>query len=283
MDQETVLKLEMKKKLKIGIVGCGAIGSSLAKAVAKNFRSQAEVSALYDIDQNKAEILSSSISRKKLTTENIEKLITKSDLIIEAASAKSSWEIAQKALSRGRDIMIMSVGGVVNNFIQLRKLAVKNSCKVYIPSGAISGIDALKGASIGKIKKVTLTTRKNPLSFSGVEYVKKKGIDLAKIRKDKVLFSGSAKEAVRFFPQNINVAAILSIAGIGQDKTKVRIVASPQTKKNIHEIEIEAKAARLFTRAENILHPDNPKTSYLAVLSAIATIKGILEPVKIGT
>jgi len=177
----------------------------------------------------------------------------------------------------------MSVGGIVSHFRKLSSLAKKYNAKVYIPSGAISGIDALKAAKIGKIKKVILTTTKNPLSFKGVGYVEEKRIDLKRIKKDTVLFSGTAKDAVKYFPQNINVAAILSIAGLGEDKTEVKIIASPEINKNIHEIEIESEAARIFTRTENILHPDNPKTSYLAVLSAVATLKQILEPVRIGT
>ncbi|MFZ2357253.1 MAG: aspartate dehydrogenase domain-containing protein, partial [Candidatus Omnitrophota bacterium] len=88
---------------------------------------------------------------------------------------------------------------------------------------------------------------------------------------------------VKYFPQNINVAAILSIAGIGAVKTKVRIVASPKISRNIHQIEITSEAGKVFTRTENVLHPGNPKTSYLAFLSAVATLKQILEPVKIGT
>ena len=270
------------RRLRIGIVGCGAIGSSLAKAVAKNFRVQAELVALYDIDTNKAKALSKSLSRK-LAAKSLKELIKRSELVIEAASAKSSWEIAQKAMSARRSIMIMSVGGVVAHYAKLYALAKRNSVRVYIPSGAISGIDALKAVNVGKIKRVTLTTRKNPVSFRGVKYVEAKGIRLDKIKQDKVLFSGPAQEAVKFFPQNINVAAVLSLAGIGADKTQVKIVASPKTKKNIHEIEIDAEAARIFTRSENVLHPQNPKTSFLAVLSAIATLKQILEPVKIGT
>ena len=179
--------------------------------------------------------------------------------------------------------MIMSIGGVVNRFKELDILAKKYDTKVYFPSGAISGIDAIKAAKIGEIKKATLITYKNPVSFKDVEYIKRKGIRLDKITKDTLLFFGSAKEAINLFPQNINVAGLLSIAGIGENKTKVKIIASPKTKKNIHEIYIESKAARILTRTENILHPDNPKTSYLAVLSAIATLKQILEPVKIGT
>ena len=274
----------MAKLLKIGIVGCGAIGSSLARVIVKDFSRQAKLAAFYDIDNRKARGLSKLISRKRdLSAAHLKQLINKSGLVIEAASAASSWDIARSALSSRRDIMIMSVGGIVNRFKELSTLAKKYNAKVYIPSGAISGIDALKAARIGKIKKVTLTTTKNPLSFRGVKYIEKKGLDLNAIKKDRTLFCGMAKDAVRYFPQNINVAAILSIAGLGEDKTRVKIVASPRINKNVHEIEIESEAARIFTRTENILHPDNPKTSYLAVLSAVAMLKQILEPIKIGT
>jgi len=274
----------MAKLLNIGIVGCGAIGSSLARVIVKDFSRQAKLAALYDIDNRKARGLSKLISRKRdLSAAHLKQLINKSGLVIEAASAASSWDIARSVLSSRRDIMIMSVGGIVNRFKELSTLAKKYNAKVYIPSGAISGIDALKAARIGKIKKVTLTTTKNPLSFRGVKYIEKKGLDLNAIKKDRTLFCGVAKDAVRYFPQNINVAAILSIAGLGEDKTRVKIVASPRINKNVHEIEIESEAARIFTRTENILHPDNPKTSYLAVLSAVAMLKQILEPIKIGT
>ena len=283
MGLKTSLIKDMGKRLRVGIVGCGAIGSSLAKAVARDLRAQAELVALYDIDCEKTKVLSKLLSSRKLAVASLETLINKSDLVIEAASARSSSEIAQKALSKKRDIMIMSVGGIVSSFKKLSRLAQKHDAKIYIPSGAISGIDALKGARLGRLKSVTLTTRKNPVSFKGVEYVKKRGINLDKMKKDTVLFSGSAKQAVRYFPQNINVAGILSIAGIGEDRTKIKIVASPKTKKNIHEIEIDSEAAKIITRSENVLHPENPKTSYLAVLSAIATLKQILEPIKIGT
>lgn len=274
----------MPKKLRIGIVGCGAIGSSLAKAVKKDLAQDAELSALYDIDGSKSERLSRLLSKKRnLAASSLNSLINKSDLVIEAASAKCSREVARQALSKGRNIMIMSVGGIVGCYKELSGLAKKHNARVYVPSGAISGIDALKAAKTGNIRSVTLTTRKNPVSFRGVKYVEDKRIRLDKIKKDKVLFSGTAQEAVKYFPQNINVAAILSLAGIGPEKTKVRIIASPSTTKNIHEIKVDSVAAGILTRTENILHPDNPKTSYLAVLSAIATLKQILEPIKIGT
>jgi len=274
----------MAKLLKIGIVGCGAIGSSLAKAIVKDLSNKAALAALLDIDISKSFRLSNSIAgNKRLSADSLKILIKKSDLVIEAASSSASWAIAQKVLGEGRDIMIMSVGGIVSSYPKLFNLAKRHNAKVYIPSGAISGIDALKASALEKIRKVTLTTSKNPLSFKGVKYVEEKGIRLEAIKKEYVLFSGAASDAVKYFPQNINVAAILSLAGIGPNKTKVRIIANPKVNKNIHEIEIISDAGAVYTRTENILHAENPKTSYLAFLSAMAVLKQILEPVKIGT
>ncbi len=271
-------------KLKIGIVGCGAIGSSLAKVILKDFSKEAKLCGLYDLEQDKAKKLSVRLLNSNyLAMSNLKELFRKSELIIEAASAKVSWGIAKLALADGKDIMIMSVGGVVSRLKPLVELAKKHRARVYIPSGAISGIDAVKASGIGRIKKALLTTTKSPLSFKGVKYVEDKGINLDGMKKETVLFSGKARDAVKYFPQNINVAAVLSLAGIGENKTRVKIIASPKVAKNIHEIEIESEAGDIFTRTENVLHPDNPKTSYLAVLSAVATLKQILEPVKIGT
>jgi len=275
--------MNQRKRLKIGIVGCGAIGSSLAKEIVTGLRSDARLAALYDIKPEKAQSLSRKLTRGvKLCVGNLNALIKRSDLVIEASSARASWEIVLRSLSSGRKVTVMSVGGMVGHLDELHKLTRKNNAMVYFPSGAISGIDALKAANIAGVRKVVLTTRKHPDAFRGVEYVAKH-FNLASLKQDKLLFNGSAALAVKYFPQNINVAAVLGLAGIGMRKTRVRIIACPKVKKNIHEIEIESKAAKIFTRTENILHPQNPKTSFLAVLSAIATLKQILQPIKIGT
>ena len=270
------------KKMRIGIVGCGAIGGSLAGEISSNFRESAVLAALFDIKPERSAALSRKIAKNgRLRVGSLDKLIAASDLVIEASSAKASWEIARRALSKGRRVMVMSVGGIVGHLEELSALALKKNTQAYFPSGAICGIDGLKAAKIAGVKKVVLTTRKSPKSFNGVEYVEK-NFKLAGLKKDKLLFDGSAARAVKYFPQNINVAAILGLAGIGITRTRVRIIASPAVSRNIHEIEIESSAARIFTRTENVLHPLNPKTSYLAVLSAIATLRQVLQPVKIG-
>lgn len=271
-------------KLKIGIVGCGAIGSSLAARIAKDFSRKARLVALYDLELSRAVRLSGEVSKsRRLVTGTLEELIGRSDLVIEAASAQSAWQIAQKVLSRSRDILTMSVGGIAPHYASLVRLAEKKRARVFIPSGAISGIDALKAARLGKIKEVVLTTRKHPASFKGLAYLKEKKISLEGLQKDRVLYSGAAREAIKLFPQNINVAALLGIAGLGLEKTKVTIIASPSVHNNIHEVKVVGAAGTVVARTENVVHPDNPKTSYLAVLAALATLEQVLCPVKLGT
>ncbi|MBP7216847.1 MAG: DUF108 domain-containing protein [Candidatus Omnitrophica bacterium] len=270
--------------LRIGIVGCGAIGTSLANIITKIFFREAKVVALFDLDRSKAQGLSRALTKKNsLAKSSLSSLLQSSQLIIEAASAHSSFQIAKHAVASGKDVMIMSVGGIAQHYRALYALAQKRKARIYIPSGAISGIDAVKACAESRITNVVLTTRKNPAAFKNVRYLERKNVQLDKIKKDTVLFYGPAKQAVKFFPQNINVAAVLSLAGVGLTKTKVRIIASPCLRSNIHEISVESAAGVVVTTTNNIVHPDNPKTSFLAVLSATAMLRRILSPVVIGS
>ncbi len=183
-------------------------------------------------------------------------------------------------------MMILSVGALLCEsglFEEIEKIAKEKGCKVHIPSGAVAGIDGLKSGAIGGIHKVELTTKKPPSGFEGNRYVKGQGIDLLSIKKAETLFMGHAKEAVKYFPENVNVAASLSIAGIGSEATKVKIVADPSTKKNVHEIVVNGEFGKFFVCIENEPSITNPKTSYLAALSAIATLKSISYPIRVGT
>jgi aspartate dehydrogenase len=273
-----------KKEVRIGVVGCGAIGRSLAGIIHEQLKGRMRVCGLYDLRPENAVLLARRLGIKpQAVAIDLRGLIRKSDLVVEAASAGDSFKIAAECLRAGRSVMVMSVGGIVKKAVYLSRLASKTGTRIFVPSGAIAGIDALKAASGASIKSVILTTRKNPLSFSKVAYLRSKGIVPERIKKDTLLFEGSAEQAVKLFPQNINVAAVLSLAGIGEKKTLVRIVASPKAKNNIHEIEIISDAARITARTENTLHPDNPKTSYLAVLAAAAVLKQMIVPLRVGT
>ncbi|PIU40197.1 MAG: aspartate dehydrogenase [Candidatus Omnitrophica bacterium CG07_land_8_20_14_0_80_50_8] len=268
--------------IKVGIVGCGTIGKELALACQKRFSDQVTLEALADTDVSHMRKLQHILNPKpKLLT--MDRLFRQCDLVIEAASKHASYEIAKKALAMGKDVMIMSVGGILGKEKEIFELARTHRCCLYFPSGGVVGIDGLKAAAIGKIYRVTLTTRKPPHGFEDAPHVIKHGIPLKNLKQEKVLFEGNAVSAVRGFPKNINVSATLSLAGLGARKTRVRIIASPHMLVNVHEVYVQGDFGSFYTRTENFPSEQNPKTSRLAILSAVATLERILRNVKIGT
>ncbi|MDY0386142.1 MAG: aspartate dehydrogenase [Methanolobus sp.] len=270
--------------LKIGLIGCGTIGTSICKAI-DDGSIEAELFAVYDRNEDDVDKLLSTLKISKPHIIELATMIKQIDLLVECASQEAVYEFIPAALHAHCDVMIMSVGAFADDrlYDTIKELAKDNNCKVYLPSGAIVGLDGLKSASSEEIYSVTLTTQKPPGGLAGAPYVIMNNIDLDTINGKTVIFEGSASEAVKAFPANINVAATLSIAGIGFEKTKVRIVANPALTRNIHEISVEGAFGEFTTRVENVPSPTNPKSSYLASLSAIATLKKISDSFQTGT
>ena len=271
----------MRKKA-IGIIGCGVIGSALAEYAKKELTEKIEKIILYDSDSEKMTSLAGKLSRRSQAAGSISEVVSESDLAIEAATPKIVGEVLDAAISRKKDVMIMSVGGLLESEKELEKARALD-IKVLVPSGAIAGIDAIKASKKAGIESVTITTRKSPKSIKGAPYLLEKNIDVDKIEKETVIFEGNAAEAVKGFPKNINVSALLSIAGIGAEKTRVRITVSPEYTRNTHEIAVKGKAGVITARTENVPSPANPKTSYLAALAAIESLRGYFDSVRIGT
>lgn len=268
--------------IKVGIIGCGTIGKELAVACQKRFFDEVTLEALADTELTHAHKLQHFLHPKPKVLA-VDALMKHCDLVIEAASKNASYEVAKKALSLGKDVMVMSVGGILGKEKEIFELARTHRCCLYLPSGGVVGIDGLKAASIGKIYRVMLTTRKPPQGFEDAPYVTKHGINLKNLKQEKVLFEGDALAAVKGFPKNINVSATLSLVGLGAKKTKVRIIASPHMLVNVHEVYVQGDFGSFYTRTENFPSEENPKTSRLAILSAVATLERILRNVKIGT
>lgn len=270
-----------RKRLKVGIIGCGTIGGEIARACQAVLKNKVELSGICDLDTKKAAVLSRSLNGNARVMK-MKELIKRSQLVVEAASASVSAKIAASCVAAKKDCLIMSVGGLIGKE-SIFKLAEKRGVRILIPSGAISGIDGLKSAMAGRVDSVTLTTRKPPKGLAGAPYLKDNFIDVFAIDRETVIFEGSAAEAVKAFPQNVNVSAVLSLAGIGAKKTRVRIVTSPDYIANIHEIEITGESGSIRTRTENRPSKTNPKTSALAAYSAIATLKAAASSVRVGT
>lgn len=271
-----------KGKVKIGIIGCGAIGSGIAKSIKKDFQQYCEISGLYDIDTDKVQALARTLKLGNKARKSIKDVIQKSDCLVEAVSAKNTHHIIRQALWAKKDVLSMSVGKLLNAS-QLFRLARRNKCHLMLPSGAIAGIDAVKAASLAGIKRITLTTRKPLAGFINTPYLEKKGINPLKLKKETVLFAGSVTQAVKHFPRNINVAATLALASQCAHKLKIRILTSPRFKTNSHEIELSGPFGHIRTQTDNVVCPDNPKTSYLAVLSGLQTLKQYCTGLIIGT
>ncbi len=271
---------------KIGVVGCGAIGAEICKAIDEGGMG-VELYAIYDRTDEHIVAVKSELKNTDPQVLDIAEMAQHADLdlIIEAASQMAVPEVASTALSAGCDVMIMSIGAFADEKLRdtIFGLAKEQGCKVYLPSGAIVGLDGLKSAMSADVYSVTLTTQKPPRGLAGAPYIVRNNIDLDKITSRTVIFEGTANEAVKAFPANVNVAASLSIAGIGFERTKVSVVADPSLSTNVHEISVQGEFGKFSTKVENVPSPTNLKTSYLAALSAIATIKKIASPVQIGT
>ncbi len=271
----------------IALIGCGAIGTSLATALSERRIPNAKLVALYDLVPERARGLAKNLKQPVLIGKSADDLLSlKPNLCVEAASQAAVREHAERILTSGVDLLIMSTGALLDRqlYEQLRDAAERHHRRIYVPTGAIGGIDAIRATAIGGLQEVTLITRKPPQSLAGAPFFTTHKVDLSKISEPQQIYEGPAGEAIALFPANVNVAAILSLAGLGAEKTQVRIIADPSIKMNIHRIEAAGNSGRITIELENQPHPMNPKTSFLAVLSALELLREICNPmIKVGT
>jgi len=270
---------------RIGLLGCGAIGTQIAVAIDTGMI-PAQLTHIFDVDKTKAEILVTKLKQKPEIVDNAHLLSSNPlDLVVEAASQDAVGDNALSILQNRKDLMIMSGGALLDESVFE---IISDACKefkktVYLPSGAISGLDAIKSVR-NELDTVTITTTKHPNSLKGAKFFETSKVELNEISKTTTIFEGTASEAVRLFPKNVNVSALLSLAGIGSHETIVKVVVDPNTKKNTHQILAEGKFGKITTTIENVPDPNNPKTSRLAILSAIETLRSICtDGIKLGT
>jgi len=269
------------KKTKVGIIGCGTIGSALARVLSHEFCERVRLSYLCDAHEDRAVKLKRELPCS-VKTLPMNRLIDCSDLIVEAASAEVSAYVAKRALEEHKQVLVMSVGGLIEKN-QWTPLLSRSRGKLWIPSGAIAGIDGLIAAREKAIRHVTLVTRKPPQSLREAPYFRRKKFPKLRGRKAVCVFRGTAKEAVKAFPQNINVAAVLSLAGVGARRTRVQIWTSHAYRFNQHEVIIEGTFGKIQSVTQNIPSEHNPKTSALAIFSAIATLRKIFSSLQVGS
>lgn len=204
------------------------------------------------------------------------------DAVLEAASQAALRVIAPQVLSRGVDLVALSAGATLDgDFLEsLLKDAQAAGARIWVPSGALGALDVVRAARVGDVTSITLTTTKPPLALADAPWVVEQGIDLSDTRQRRVIFSGGPVEAVRGFPQNVNVAALLALAADDPDRLRVTVVADPHAPGNVHEVEALGSFGAMRLRLENRPSETNPKTSALAAQSVIALLRQLGSPLR---
>ena len=208
-------------------------------------------------------------------------LAAHADIVIECAPAALLTSIAEPVLRAGRTLVVLSCGALLDA-MYLVDLARTHGGRILVPTGALLGLDAVFAAAQGTIHSVRMTTHKPPQGLLGAPYLVEHGILLDGLAGKRCVFEGSAREAARGFPANLNVAVALSLAGIGPDRTRLEIWADPSVTRNTHTIELDSDAARLSMTIENI-PSGNPKTGRITAQSVVALLRKMRAPLAVGT
>jgi aspartate dehydrogenase len=201
---------------------------------------------------------------------------------VECLPAAFFDEVAGPAIEQGRIFMPLSVGALLRR-PELIERAKQTGARIIVPTGALLGLDAVRAAAQGTIHSVRIVTRKPPAGLRGAPHLERNGISVENLTAPLKVFEGTAREGAAGFPANVNVAAALSLAGIGPDHTMLEVWADPGIARNIHRIEVEADSARFSMTIENIPSEDNPRTGRITALSTIACLEGLTATLKVGS
>lgn len=247
--------------VKIGIIGAGAISRFLITALKE--QANLEVTSILVRDDNKYKHLAE-VNNVQLFTNVDAFLQSNIDIVVEAADIEAVKALVPAILPK-KPVVLISVGALADEGLleQLLALTKKHGNGLHLPAGAIGGLDLLQNAhALGNVTNVSLTTRKPASSL----------IDQP-IKTEQIIFEGPAFEAIQHYPKNMNVSIVLALAGLGFDETKVKLIADPNITQNIHQIAIVGDFGEATVEVKNNPLPSNPKTSYLAALSIIGTLK----------
>jgi aspartate dehydrogenase len=266
--------------LTIAIAGLGAIGLPVArrldsgisglKLVAVSARDQAAAGGRVAGFKNPPAVVS------------LAELPALADVVVECCPASQFAALAEATIDAGKIFMPLSVGALLDRMDLVERAAAKGA-RILVPTGALAGLDAVRAAAVGTIHTARIVTRKPPGGLKGAPYLALHNLDMDAITTPTCIFKGSARDGARGFPANVNVAAALSLAGIGPDRTELEIWADPTVTRNTHRIEIDSDATRLTFTIEGIPSEENPRTGKLTPLSVIACLTGLVSPLKIGT
>lgn len=276
------MQSESNEPLRLAIAGLGAIGMTVARRVDQGGIEGMKLVAVSARDTERAAARVADFkSPPQVVT--LEELADVADIIVECVPAANFSMVANAALEKGRIFMPLSVGAMLEH-MDLVDLARKTGGKIVVPTGALIGLDAVRAAaSAGDIQMVKLTTRKPPGGLKDAPYVVENAISLDGLNEAKLIFSGTAREAAKGFPANLNVGVALALAGVGPDETQVEIWADPAVNRNIQSVEVSSNCADFSMTIQNVPTDENPRTGRITAYSVLAALQRMTEPLVVGS
>ena len=268
-----------REALRVGLGGLGAVGLDVAQRIEAGIPGLV-LTAVSVRDLDKARRNLPQVGGR-IPVVAAEALAETCDLVVECLPPAMFRAVALSVIERGKLFMPLSVGQLLDNW-DLVALAKETGARILVPTGGLIGLDAVRAAAEGTIRSVTMITRKPPNGLDGAPYLVERGISLKGLNTARKVFDGTAGEGARGFPQNVNVAAALCLAGIGPEKTRLEIWADPALDRNTHRIEVDADTARFAMSIENV-PSDNPRTGRIVALSTVAALRGLVAELKVGT
>lgn len=271
----------MTPTYRLGIGGLGGIGLAVARKVDAGEIEGITLTAVSARDRDKAAAkLAGFRSPPKFVT--LAELSEHADVVLEAVPARHFAEIAQPAIARGRIFMPLSVGQLLTH-MSLIDEAKRTGARIFVPTGALLGLDAVRAVAEGDVESVKIITRKPPRGLVGAPWLTQNAISMDNVTEPMRVFSGTAREAIAGFPANVNVAVALSLAGIGPDRTTIEIWADPAVTRNTHTIEVKAAASDFTMTIANVPSEENPATGKVTALSAMAALRRLTATLVVGT
>ncbi|MGI8525560.1 MAG: aspartate dehydrogenase [Pseudolabrys sp.] len=270
----------LRHNTKVAIAGMGAIGATLVRQLSRGDVPGVDLVgvSVRDMAKGRATLDAMGVNVPMVA---LEQLAVIADVVIECIPAALLEQVVRPVLNAGKKVVVLSVGALLNH-PDLIELARATGGQVIVPTGALLGLDAVCAAAEGKIHSVTMVTRKPIVGLLGARYLIENSIDIAHAKQPVRLFKGTAREAAKGFPANLNVAVALSLAGIGPDRTTLEIWADPTVTRNTHRILVDSDAARIDMTIENI-PSENPKTGRITALSVLSTLRKLNAALRVGS
>jgi aspartate dehydrogenase len=269
-----------KKELRVGVAGLGAVGLEVARRLIDGDVPGLVLTAVAVRDADKARRVLPQVG-DMIALRTATALADDCDIVVECLPPALFREVAIAAIDKGRIFMPLSVAQLLDNG-DLIERAKETGARIIVPTGALLGLDAVRAAAEGTIHSVKMVTRKPPAGLEGAPHLTQNNISVAGLTEPKKVFDGSAREGARGFPTNVNVAAALSLAGIGPDRTTLEIWADPTVTRNTHTITVDADAMRFTMTIENVPSA-NPRTGKSVAPSTIAALRGLVSALKVGS